>query len=129
MAGIDDQEVDGPDEAAGDDRRTQGEHRPTYDVSLRLGDDDTGLREVDELTKEVRGTERSSATVAIDGRAAKGDEPIDIRDTGCSDQVFHADGSYLAGLAVRSFDRSSSEVRPRPAVPSSAASDVTLATR
>ena len=63
MAGIDDQEVDGPDEAAGDDRRSQGEDRPTDDVSLRLGDDDTGLRQVDELAKEVSGIERALATI------------------------------------------------------------------
>ena len=58
------------------------------------------------------------------GAVAQGDEAIDVRDTGGSDQVFHAGGCYLAGLADR---------RPRPeldrgrppdlALPSSAASD------
>ena len=129
MAGIDDQKVDGPDVAAGDDRRTQGEDRPTHDMSLRLGDDDTGLRQVDELAKEVRGIERALATIDPTAFIAQGDDAVDVGDTGCSDQVFHADGSYLAGLAIRTLDRSSNEVRPRPALPSSAANDVTLATR
>jgi hypothetical protein len=129
VAGIDDQQVDGPDKAAGHDRRSQGEDRPTHDVSLRLGDDDTGLRQVDELAEEIRGIERALATIDPTVLIAQGDDAVDIGDTGCSDQVFHADGSYLAGLAVRSLDRSSAEVRPRPAVPSSAASDLTLATR
>ena len=118
-----------PTKPPADDRRPQGEDRPTYDVSLRLGDDDTGLRQVDELAEEVRGIERALATIDPTTVIAQGDDPVDIGDTGCSDQVFHADGSYLAGLAARPLDRSSSEVRPRPAVPSSAASDLTLATR
>ena len=41
-----------------------------------------------------------SARRSIDRRVAQRDESIDVRDTGCSDQVFHAVGSYLAGLAA-----------------------------
>ena len=53
---------------------------------------------------------------AIDA-SLKRDDSIDVRDTGRSDQVFHAVGSYLAGLGDRRLDRSSSESIPGPAVP------------
>ena len=54
-----------PDEAAGTDRRTQREDRPTHDEALRLGDDDAGLRQVDELAEEIRGSERTLASGRI----------------------------------------------------------------
>ena len=82
VAGLDDQEVDGTDESAGRDRRSKGEHRPTHDVSLRLGDDDTGLRQVDELAQEVRGVERLWPASIGPPSLAQGDDPVDVGDTG-----------------------------------------------
>ena len=38
-------------------------------------------------------------------QGVKGDEPIDIRDTGGSDQVFHAEGLHLAGRRPSPLDR------------------------
>ncbi len=129
MTGIDDQEVDGPDEAAGEDRRPQGEDGPTHDLPLRLGDDDTGLREIDKLAQEVRGSQRALATVHRTTIVTQGDDAVDVRDTGCSDLVLHADGSTSQGRRSTHLDRNSIEMQPRPAVPSSAANDLTLATR
>ena len=40
-------------------------------------------------------------------RVAQGDETIDVGDTGGSDQVFHAEGSYLAGRRPSPLDRGS----------------------
>ena len=59
MVGVDDQEVDGADVPAGADRRPKREDGATDDVPLRLGDEDAGLREVDELAEQIRGTERA----------------------------------------------------------------------
>lgn len=110
MPGIDDQKVYGPDIATGDDRWPQGEDRPTHDMPLRLGNDDSRLRKIDELTQEVRSVERARATVHLTTLVAQGDEPVDVRDTGCSDHVFHADGSYLAWPAIHAPDRKSIEM-------------------
>jgi hypothetical protein len=41
---------------------------------------------------------------------------LDIGDTGRSDQVFHADGSNLAGSATMVLDRDSTEMTPGPAI-------------
>jgi hypothetical protein len=111
VAGIDDQEVDGPDEASGPDRWTKGQDGPTDHGSLRLGDEDAGLREVHELTEQIRCVERARVTVFTKVVAAKGDETIDIRDTRDSDQVFHAEASYLAGRRPSPLDRG--PIRPR----------------
>ena len=59
VVGIDDQEIDGPDEAAGADRRSEREDGPAHDVPLRLGDEDARLRQVDELAEQVRRIERA----------------------------------------------------------------------
>ena len=114
MIGIDDQQVDGPDEAAGPDRWAEGQDGPTDDGPLCLGDEDTGLRQIDELTQEIRGIERARVTVVTKVAAAKGDDPIDIRDTGGSDQVFHAEGSYLAGRRPSPLDRGPSDLGSVP---------------
>jgi hypothetical protein len=60
---------------------------------------------------------------------AQRDETIDVRDTGRSDQVFHADGSYLAGFGDQGPRPGSTETIPGPAIRSRAASDGSLATR
>ena len=122
VVGIDDQEVDGPDEAAGAHRRAEGEDGPADDVALRLGDEDAGLRQVDELAEQVGGIERARATVDTTVSVAQRDETIDIRDTGGSDQVFHAEGSHLAGRRPLPLDRGRSDRGPGPAGPRSRAS-------
>ena len=62
--------------------------------------------------------------------ARQRDEPLDIGDTGRSDQVFHADGSNLAGFGDRcprpGLDRAG---RPGLAIRSSGGERWTLATR
>ena len=97
MVGVDDQEIDRADETTCADRGSKGQDGPTHDDALCLGDEDARLRQVDELAHEVRGIERARVTVDTKVCVAQGDETIDIGDTGCSDQVFHAEGSYLAG--------------------------------
>src|SRR5262245_28134833 len=52
VARIDDQEVDRAHEAAGPDRRTEGQDGSTDHRSMRFGDEDAGLREVDELPEQ-----------------------------------------------------------------------------
>ena len=98
-------EIDGADEAAGADRGPKGQDGPADDDALRLGDEDAGLRQVYELTEEVRGVERARVMVDPKVAVAQGDETIDVRDTGGSDQVFHAEGSYLAGRRPSPLDR------------------------
>ena len=102
---IDDQKVDGPDEATGPHRRPERQDGASDDGTLGLSDEDACLRQVDELTEQVRGIERTRVTVVGQVSAAEGDETIDIRDTGGSDQVFHAEGSYLAGRRPSPLDR------------------------
>ncbi len=97
MVGVDDQKIDGADVPTGNDRRTKRQDGTAHDVPLCLGDEDAGLRQVDELTEQIRGRKRAGTTIHANVIAAQGDESIDSRHTGCSDQVFHAEGSYLAG--------------------------------
>jgi hypothetical protein len=97
MVGVDDQEIDRADEPTCADRGSKGQDGPTHDDALCFGDEDAGLRQVDELAHEVRGIERAGITVDTKVRVAQCDETIDVGDTGYSDQVFHAEGSYLAG--------------------------------
>jgi hypothetical protein len=85
MGGIDDQQVDGPDEAAGPDRWTERQDGASDHGPLRLGDEDAGLRQVHELTEQVPCIERAGVMVVTKVTAAEGDETIDIRDTGGSD--------------------------------------------
>ena len=78
---------------------------PPTTCALRLGDEDARLRQVDELAEQIGGIERARATGGTKVRVAQGDETIDIRDTGCSDQVFHAEGFV---------PRRAATVAPRP---------------
>ena len=122
MVGVDDQEIDRADEPTSADRGPKGQDGPAHDDALRLGDEDAGLRKVHQLAHEVRGIERAGVTAHTKVRVAQCDETIDIGDTGCSDQVFHAEGSYLAGRRPSPLDRG---VRPvagtfRPATPPTA---------
>ena len=107
MVGVDDQEIDGADETARSNGRTQGQDGPAHDAAVRLGDEDAGLRQVDQLTEQIRGVEWAGVTVDTKVRVAQRDETIDIRDTGGSDQVFHAEGRYLAGRRPSPLDRGS----------------------
>ena len=97
MVGVDDQEIDRADEAPGADRGSEGQNGPTHDDALGFGDEDAGLRQIHQLAHEVRGIQRAGVTVDTKVRVAERDETIDIRDTGCSDQVFHAEGSTSQG--------------------------------
>src|SRR3546814_3448503 len=54
---------DGPDETAGADRRTEGQDGPADDVTLGLGHEDAGLRQVHELPEQVGGVERARCTI------------------------------------------------------------------
>ena len=56
---VDQQEVDGADVAAGADGRPEGEHRPTDQFASLFGHEDAGLRQVDQLAKEIRGDQRT----------------------------------------------------------------------
>lgn len=100
MPGIDDQEVHGADEAAGTNRRPQGQDGPTDDLATNLGHEDACLREIDQLSEQVTGVERP-VSGAPNGAVAQGDEPLDVRDAGGSDQVFHAGECHLTGPAER----------------------------
>ena len=53
MVGIDHDEVHGADEATGPDGRTEGENRASDHLAPSLGDEDAGLREVDQLSEQV----------------------------------------------------------------------------
>src|SRR5687767_4842301 len=97
MVGVDDQEIDRADETACADRGSKSQDGPAHDDALRLGDEDARLRKVHQLAHEVRGIERARVAPDTKISVAHRDETIDIGDTGCSDQVFHAEGSYLAG--------------------------------
>ncbi len=112
--------------------RTEGRRArtaPPTTTRCDFGDEDAGLREVDELAEQIRGIERAGATIHTKVPVAQGDETIDIRDTGRSDQVFHAEGSNLAGRRP-SLDRG---LRPWAGTgaraPFRSASDMTFATR
>ena len=87
---IHDEEIDGAGEAAGDDGWPEGENRPTDDVAPGLGDKDARLREIDQLSEQVRWAERAGSAGQADDVVAQRDEPIDVRDASGSDQIFHA---------------------------------------
>jgi hypothetical protein len=82
-----------PDRTDGRRARTA----PPTTILMRLRDEDTGLRQVHELTQQIPGVEWAGVALGTKVRVAQGDETIDIGDTGGSDQVFHAEGSHLAG--------------------------------
>ena len=90
MVGIDDQQIDGADEAPGTNRGSEGQDGASDHVPRRFGDEDAGLWQVDELAEQIRGIERAGAMIQTTVRVAEGDEAIDVGDTGGSDQVFHA---------------------------------------
>ena len=56
-----------------------------------------------------------SARLDLHGVVAQGDDTVDVRDTGCSDQVFQRDGSNLAGFGGHGpsigFDRGDTGAR------------------
>ena len=66
---VDDQEVDRPDVAAGDDRRPQGEHRPADELPSHLGHEQARVRQVDQLPQQCP-RRRASAAGAGDRRPA-----------------------------------------------------------
>jgi hypothetical protein len=102
---VDHQEIDRADVTAGSNGWPEREDRATDDDTLRLRDDNARLREIDELAHQIGRSERALATVDLHRIIAQGDEPVDVRDTGCSDQVFHAVGSNLAGFGDQALDR------------------------
>ena len=112
---VDDEEVDRADVAAGSNGGPKRKDRASDDDALRFSDDDAGLRQIDQLAHEIGRSKRALAAVSLDRTVAKRDDSIDVRDTGCSDQVFHADGYYLAGFGDRrpsiGFERGDSGAR------------------
>ena len=125
---VDHQEVDGPDVPACADRRSEREDRTADNRLSSLGHEDACLREIHELAQQIGRAEGAAGALEAHGSFAQGDDSLDIGDTGRSDQVFHADGSNLAGSAAMVLDR----VRPRDTGardPPSAANDWTFATR
>ena len=96
VARVDDQEVDGAHEAAGPDRRPQGEDGHADDRPSDLGDEDARLGDVDELPEQVRGDQRAVAGGLRHRLGAQCDEPIDVRDPSRSNLMIHADGCDLA---------------------------------
>ena len=99
---VDDEQVDGPDVAAGDDRRTQDEHRPADELAPDLGDEDAGVRQVDELAEEVGGDRAEPASPdASSTRDAERDEPIDVRDPGRSDRDIPRRSMHLCRVTRR----------------------------
>jgi hypothetical protein len=73
------------------------------------------LREIDQLAHEIGSPERTLGTIHRHRGVAQRDDSIDVRDTGRSDQVFHAVGSNLAGFGDQGpsigFDRGDTEAR------------------
>ena len=123
VIGIDDEEVDRPDEAAGATDGRRARTAPPTTVASRLRDEDAGLREVDQLAQRSAAPSGLSSRATPKGPVAQSDEPIDVRDTGRSDQVFHADGSTSQGWRPFAPDRGSTEGSTGLALPSSAASE------
>src|SRR5215203_5222797 len=97
VRGIDDQEVDVADEPAGSNGRSECEDRGPDDDALRFGDDDARLREIDQLAHEIGRPERAVGTGQLGHAVTQRDDAVDVRDTGCSDQVFHATGPTSQG--------------------------------
>ena len=109
MVGVDDQEVDGADVAAG---ATEGRRARTAPPTTSAGSrrrrcwPAAGRRAAGADRRHRAGSRHGPTKVSV----AQGDETIDIRDTGGSDQVFHAEGSHLAGRRPLPLDRG----RPTP---------------
>ena len=114
---VGDQEVDGPDVAAGPDGRSECEDRATDDDPLRSRDEDARLRQVDQLAHQIGGTER--ALVRVDPRRPS------LSATSRSMSVTRAartrystpTGPTSQGSATEALDRGSSEAKPGPAIP------------
>ena len=53
VIGIDHEEVDRSNEAPGPDGRAKGENCPTHHLAPSFGNEDAGLRKVDQLSKQV----------------------------------------------------------------------------
>jgi hypothetical protein len=100
VVGIHHEKVHRPHESAGANRRPEGEDRPADHLTPNLGDEDAGLREVDQLSEQVRWRERTRSVRRPDGSIAQGDEPIDVGDASGSNQIFHAGWCHLVGPAV-----------------------------
>ena len=64
VARVDQQQVDGADEAARANRGPQREHGPTDEVAAFLGHENACLRQIDQLAQQI-------------GRSAKGPAPPD----------------------------------------------------
>ena len=99
VVGIDHDEVDGADEAAGRDGRPEGEDRTSDDLAPGFGDEDARLREVDQLSEQVPRASSGPARGRRTGPPLEGDEPFDVRDASRSDQVFHAGGGTSCEMA------------------------------
>ncbi len=90
VVGIDHDEVHGADEATGPDGWAKGEHRASDHFAPGFGNEDAGLREIDQLSEQVSRIHRSRSPGRANRPAAERDEPFDVRDASRADQVFHA---------------------------------------
>ena len=97
---VDNQEVHRTDETAGTDGRPKGEDRTPDHDALRLRNEDARLRQVHQLAEKIRCSEGAGVRRTAKATVAQGDEPVDVRDTGRSDQIFHAFGSTSTGRAT-----------------------------
>ncbi len=117
---VDHEQIDGADVAAGPDGGSQRQHRAPGKLAATLGHEDAGLGQVHELTQEIWRDPRIAPVGHEDGLVRKRNEPIDVRDAGGADLVFHADGSIPRAEAqpVRDWraTRSGTERPWKPAV-------------
>jgi len=116
---VDNQEVHGADEAAGSDGRSKREDRASNHDALRLRDEDARLRQVHELAEQIGCREGARVGRTTQGAVAECDEPVDVRDTGRSDQIFHACGFTSTGRATEPKDGALAH-RPGPRLPAPA---------
>jgi hypothetical protein len=86
---IDDEQIDRADVPAGSHGWTDREDRSAHDVTPQFGDEDGGVGQEDELSKQI-GRCRLARDTRAQPVAAQCDETVDVRDPGRSDPVVHA---------------------------------------
>ena len=92
VVGIAHKQIDRPDEAAGADRRPEGQDGRPDDRPMRFDHEHGRLRQIHELAEQIRRDERGVTGGLRCRLGAQRDESIDIRDPSRSNLVIHADG-------------------------------------